>query len=457
MEPLSVPELDPAFLPGGTVVGRWRVVAWVGRGVHGAVYRAVPMGQEHAPAVALKLAVLPDNPRFAREAALLSRLRHPSIPRLYDSGTWQVPGGGLHSFLALEWVDGSSLYDHSLAPRFSPRCVQVLAQLARALQQIHALGAVHRDIKGENILVRYSDGRALLMDFGSCHYPGAEMLTPAATYPGTPLYRAPESWSHELNRDRSLQPRAQAADDLFALGMTACRFLCGEYPRLSAPRRDEHGDWLVDAVRPPAELRDSRIDPRLRACILRLLSVRPQERGTAAELAEDLEKLVSPELEPSAAPRSPSKRRPPFALAAAVLLALGAGGMGTRLLAEVPALSCAGAKEASRSKVETTGLGEAVTATQAPDALHAPSGLTEEALPEPVPEQVRPDAKGRCPHKKQVALNGGCWLETPLDQENCEALTLSGHSGSRMFKNKCYVPVLSQPGRQPNTAPATTP
>src|SRR5512140_2605818 len=119
MEHPSVPDLDPALLPGGTVVGRWRVLAWVGQGVHGAVYRAVPVGQVHAPAVALKLAVFPDNPRFAREAALLSRLRHPSIPRLHDSGVWQAPGGGLHPFLAMEWVDwvdGKPLYDQSLFP-----------------------------------------------------------------------------------------------------------------------------------------------------------------------------------------------------------------------------------------------------------------------------------------------------------------------------------------------------
>src|SRR3954462_15971323 len=99
MERSSVPELHPALLPAGTVVGRWRVVAWAGRGVHGAVYRAVPVGQEQAPAVALKLALFPEDPRAAREAALLWRLRHPSIPRLRDSGAWQVPGGASHPFL----------------------------------------------------------------------------------------------------------------------------------------------------------------------------------------------------------------------------------------------------------------------------------------------------------------------------------------------------------------------
>ncbi|MFL5343144.1 MAG: serine/threonine protein kinase [Hyalangium sp.] len=370
-------------------------------------------------------------------------------------------------------MDGKPLYDQSLFPSFSPHVAGVLAQLARALQEIHALGAIHRDVKGDNILVRYSDGRALLMDLGSCHYPGASTLTPPATHPGTPLYRAPESWGHELNRDRSQQFRAQAADDLFALGLTACRLVSGEYPQLSAPRRDEHGRWHVDAVTAPAALRDKRINPRLRACILRLLSVRPVERGTAAELAETLEQLAAPRPGDAPAPRSsqvPSlarppeetavaapgprvstRRRRPWLLLAAVTVAVGAWWVGTRRTVDTPHLGHTEAAPAGQSKAEATGLGEAATSTAAAASLHEPEGLAQDTLPEPLPEQVRPDSKGRCPHKKQVALNGGCWVEMPLDRDTCEA-ALSGH----MFKNKCYMPAPLH-GRQPNSGPTTPP
>jgi hypothetical protein len=81
MERASSPTLHPALLPPGTQVGPWRVVDWAGRGVHGAVYRAVRVGQEHSLPVALKLALLPRDPRFAREVELLSRQRHPHIPQ----------------------------------------------------------------------------------------------------------------------------------------------------------------------------------------------------------------------------------------------------------------------------------------------------------------------------------------------------------------------------------------
>jgi serine/threonine protein kinase len=473
MQHLPIPDLHPTLLPAGTVVGRWRMVAWAGRGSFGAVYRAVPVGQELAPAVALKLALHPEDPRFAREVKLLSLLRHLSVPRLWDSGSWQPPGGPPHPFLVMDWIDGAPLYEQTLFPRSSPQAVWMLAQVARALEEIHALGAVHRDIKGDNVLVRYADGRAMLTDFGACHFPGADTLTPSATHPGTPAYRAPESWCREFNRDRSLQYRGQAAEDLFALGVTACRLVTGEYPKLAEPRRDEHGLWHVDSVIPPAALlRDTRIEPRLRTFIRRMLSVYPEKRGSAAQLAEALEQQAAPSLSGSPAPRSirahspspPSQepvatpgslvstqsRRSWLAVAAVAILALGAWWVGAK---HTPSLAQTQTAAAGHTNAETTGLGHAAvsTSTRASPPLQEPKGLTEDTPPTPLPDQIRPDSKGRCPYKKQVAVNGGCWVEAPLDRENCEAVYMG-----KMFKNMCYMPVLPH-GRQPNSSPTTPP
>src|SRR3954465_14381316 len=77
-----------AILSPGTVVGDWRVEAWASRGVYGTVYRAVPLQAPHASPAALKLALHPEDPRFAREVHLLSLFDHPSIPRLLDHGAW---------------------------------------------------------------------------------------------------------------------------------------------------------------------------------------------------------------------------------------------------------------------------------------------------------------------------------------------------------------------------------
>jgi serine/threonine protein kinase len=299
------PAQHPAFLPLGTVVGPWRVVAWAGRGVHGAVYRAVPMEQEQADPVALKLALIPRDPRFAREVELLSLMCHPSIPRLIDAGDWQHPSGTPYPYIAMEWVDGLPLYYQARQqPCSSQQVLQLLAQLARALQPLHALGAVHRDLKGDNVLVRGADSRVFLTDFGSGNYPGAATLTPPGFYPGTPAYRAPESWLFELqvSRDSTASYVAGPADDLYALGVTACRLVTGEYPEFANPQKDEHGIWLLAPVLPPSAL--LQVEPQLRDLILRMLSVRPEERRTAAQLAEALEQ---------AAERVVSERKqPPF-------------------------------------------------------------------------------------------------------------------------------------------------
>jgi hypothetical protein len=106
------------------------------------------------------------------------------------------------------------------------------------------------------------------------------------------------------------------------------------------------------------------------------------------------------------------------------------------------------AARAAKADTGPAGLGEAVVSASTVDAPEPPGRetLAEDTLPEPLPGQVRPDAKGRCPHKRQVALNGGCWVEE-LDHEKCEAL-----SGS-VFKKTCYLPVIP-PGRPPTSQPA---
>jgi len=83
-QPWPKPEnLNPASLPPGRSIGRWRLLGQRGRGAYGVVYRAESL--EEAPGVvALKLALYPGDARFVREAELLSRVHHPAVPRLFD-------------------------------------------------------------------------------------------------------------------------------------------------------------------------------------------------------------------------------------------------------------------------------------------------------------------------------------------------------------------------------------
>jgi serine/threonine protein kinase len=461
-------------------VGPWRVVEWAGHGAHSTVYRAVQVDKEHAAPVALKLALLPGAPRFAREVELLSRLRHPSIPRLWDSGEWRHPSGSLYPFIVMDWLEGVPLYGQAEhTPPSSQEALRLLAQLASALQALHAQGSVHRDVKGANILVRRSDGRAMLIDFGSGHYPDAATLTAPDTFPGTPAYRSPESGVFELQslRDRLARYRAGPADDLYALGVTACRLLTGEYPQLGEPTQDEQGDWHLDTAHVPVALSEgSGVDPQLRAWVLRLLSAHPEARGTAAQLATELEQAAQP-LVPENAPvrAAPTRITPesvpapsaPEPVRSRVLPRLWILGVATASLGfalglwarGLPSLSL-GSHSIAMGNVSapkqpdagTTGIGE--TAASVNPLKHAEpasrESVTEDAPPTPLPEQTRPDQKGYCSGRRQIALNGGCWIPITLDREACSEL--NGH----MYKGSCYMPVMSSE-HSPTPTPMSEP
>jgi hypothetical protein len=456
----SAPELHPALLPPGTRVGRWRVEGWAGQGVHGAVYRAVPVDTQRADPVALKVALLPNDPRMGREAELLSRLRHPSIPRLWDRGEWEHPIGTRHPYVVMEWVDGIPLYEW--ARPFLPSPPQVLrmsAQLVSALQALHAQGAVHRDIKGDNILVRRSDSRAMLMDLGSCNYPGAMTLTPPTVLPGTPAYLSPEAgvFGLQFGRDATARYAAGPADDLYALGVTACRWVTGEYPDMAEPWKDEQGTWHLDMVLAPPALLS--MEPPLRDWILRLLSVHPEQRGTAAQWAEALEWAAGHALAKSPPPSLAGARisarvfaRPwrswLVTAAAGGVLATGAWWAVVGHGVHTPSVVENEAPGAGQADAGTAGLGETAAASTVEARAPAwPEALAEETPPEPVPGQLRPDAQGRCPRKQQVALNGGCWAQPAFEREECEA------TGGSLFKGACYQPIVP-PKRSSTSSPA---
>ena len=158
----------------------------------------------------------------------------------------------------MEWVDGEPLYAWAQRqPPTSQQVLRLLGQLARALEALHAVGGVHRDVKGENILVRREDGRAVLTDFGSGVPQGAPTLTPPGAFVGTPAYRSAESWLSELRSVRKpgeARHTAGPADDVFALGVTACRLLTGEYPEPGEPSQDSSGTWSLEALVLPPEL-----------------------------------------------------------------------------------------------------------------------------------------------------------------------------------------------------------
>jgi hypothetical protein len=292
-QPLAV-DLDVTALPHGTKIGVWRLKGCRGRGAYGTVYRAVREGDEAAGEVALKLAIHPRDARFKREAELLRRGRHPNVPLLLDAGEWRHPNGFIYPYVVMAWVEGEPLYEWAARRNPSSRQVlSLLAQAAQALQATHEAGGVHRDVKGGNVLVRPADGWLFLMDFGAGNYEGAERLTSSPLPPGTPAYRSPEA--REFDRSQGWRPHALyvagPADDVFALGVMAYRLVTDEYPSRTGAsmKKEECSQSGGSGLWSPREM-NPRVDTRLDVVIRRMLSLKPEERGTAKELAEALER-----------------------------------------------------------------------------------------------------------------------------------------------------------------------
>jgi hypothetical protein len=452
-------------LPPGTVVEEWLVVGCHGHGAYGIVYRAVRVGEEAAGEVALKVALYPWDPRFMREVALLSLIHHPSVPRLRGQGFWKHPSGTVHPFIVMEWVEGTPLYEwaREQLPTSQQVC-QVLAHLARALQATHEASAVHRDVKGENVLVRSSDGRAVLTDFGAGHYSNAARLTWQSMPPGTPAYQSPEARLFQLLSIRS--PGAhyvgRPADDVFALGVTAYRLVTGGYPPSPEPQVDGQGWHMVPLYLPPPHVLNPQVEPQLGGLILRMLSLAPEARGTAGELAEALEAAAGgtePEVEvhaggPVLAVRArPQVRglswRAGLVLAGVgVFLAFGIG-LAVSVLSQEAAWKERVAWGSERAAEGPAGLGGSVS--EAPLAsVQEPSeqeAIGQELPPKPRPGQIRPDARGQCPGRKQVPINGGCWVElSGPDAEECE------QNGYVLIKGQCYAPALETRRKPPPTS-----
>src|SRR5687768_15890808 len=198
----------------------------------------------------------------------------------------------------MQLLDGAPLYEW--AARRNPseaQVVKLLAQVARGLEATHAAGGLHRDVKGDNVLVRGADGWAFLTDFGAGHFRGAATLTSKLLPPGTPAYRSPEALAfvRAFRRHPAAHYPASTCDDLFALGVMAYRLVTDVYP--PSPQLEEPGSevWREDGAGPPPvrELNPS-VSPELEALISRLLAWAPEERfnGQARLAAEALEQLA---------------------------------------------------------------------------------------------------------------------------------------------------------------------
>jgi len=287
------------LLSSGTRLGPYEIVAPLGAGGMGEVYRARDprLGRDVAVKV-LPRAVAGDPERLRRfeaearaaEARAAGALNHPNIVTLHDVG---ADGGA--PYLVTEVLEGENLRALILrGPVPVRRAVPIIVQVANGLAAAHAKGIVHRDLKPENLFV-LPDGRVKILDFGIAKLtagassalaettPVFSSLTAAGTIMGTVSYMAPEQL-----RDLPVDHRA----DLFALGAIFHELLTGTQPFRGDTAADRVSAILT-AEPPPLPPEVERDVPGIGSVIARLLVKRPEGRlESAADLAFTLELLA---------------------------------------------------------------------------------------------------------------------------------------------------------------------
>ena len=206
-----------------TNLGKYHLLEQFGRGGYGTVYRALDTVLEIERAVKILHPQLAADPvfieRFRREAKTAARLKHPNIVMVHD-----LDEDGGRYYLAMEFLPGSSLKDMLKDQGRLPfeRALEILGQVAAALDYAHKQGLVHRDVKPSNILFD-EDGTAKLSDFGfskALSDASSASLSASGGMIGTPAYMAPEVWK----RGESVSP----STDVYSLACVFYEMVTGE-------------------------------------------------------------------------------------------------------------------------------------------------------------------------------------------------------------------------------------
>ena len=332
------------MLKSGTKLGPYEIIARLGAGGMGVVYRARDGRLESDVAIkVLRPGLLADKAarkRFRKEALALAKLNHPNIAAVYDVGEQEGT-----DFLVMECVPGKSLAEEGPVSQPEKEAVALGTQIAAALEEAHEQAIVHRDLKPGNIMVT---PRRLVkvLDFGLAtilRAPGdsiaTESFSQTQNLAGTLPYMAPEQLRGEP---------ADARTDVHALGAVLFEIVTGQ-----RPYREDSVPQLTDAIlhRQPVAPRalNARVSPELERIILKCLEKERENRyQSAKEIGVDLRRLGGPSAESVVADARPGPRRRMIrlglgalliglAVAGAALFAANVGGLRNRVFRKASA------------------------------------------------------------------------------------------------------------------------
>jgi eukaryotic-like serine/threonine-protein kinase len=273
------------FEPGTVLADRYEIIALLGQGGMGAVYKAHDRELDRVVAVKFIRPELAKNPevlrRFKQELILARQVTHKNVIRIFDLG--QADG---FKFITMDFVEGQDLRallleKGKLAPEQAAR---VMLQICRALEAAHVEGVIHRDLKPQNIMLDGS-GRVYVMDFGiarSAYLPG---MTQTGALIGTPEYMSPEQGRGEKLTERS---------DIFSLGIIFYELLTGKSPYYSDTPLATLWKRMQEKATPPVVV-DPTLPQALSGIVVKALEIEPENRfASAREMAEQLEIWLGP-------------------------------------------------------------------------------------------------------------------------------------------------------------------
>jgi tetratricopeptide (TPR) repeat protein len=258
---------------GQVLAGRFQILAELGQGGMGRVYRAHDFELGEAVAIKMLLGQRDDGSvdaeRLLREVQICRKITHPNVVRVFDLGRHQ---GWI--FIIMELLEGQTLAD-VIDSGTRPPLAQVrtiLSEIASGLQEAHNLGVVHRDLKPENVILTAT--RLKILDFGIARMSGFDKrLTQVGFALGSPLYMSPEQIQGIAIDSRS---------DLYSLGVLAFALLTGREPFDGA---NSTAIAIQHLQQPPPDLQTLRpgLPEGWSDLVAKLLAKRPEERFQSAQ------------------------------------------------------------------------------------------------------------------------------------------------------------------------------
>jgi serine/threonine protein kinase len=262
-------------------LGRFEVLAEIGRGAMGIVYKAKdPMLERIVAIKTINMAMDRDGAemyekRFYQEARAAGGLNHPNIVTVYDIGKTET-----ECYMAMEYIEGAELRTLLLPakPLPVPRALSIAAQVAEGLAYAHERGVVHRDIKPANIMVP-GDGAVKITDFGIARMRSSKVQTQTGMMMGSPKYMSPE---------QVIGKRADHRTDIFSLGVILYEMLTGAAP-FTGESVNAVMYQIVNFVPPAPTAINSASPAALDAIVAGMLAKSLEERfQSAAEVARGL-------------------------------------------------------------------------------------------------------------------------------------------------------------------------